>query len=54
MPVQAWKEAMELHFPASAWLRVNAEVFDRLVAYKARRALPTWDATLSELLERPE
>ena len=52
--LQAWKEAMELHFPASTWLRVNAEVFDRLVAYKARRALPTWDATLSELLERPE
>jgi len=51
MPVQAWKEAMELHFPSSAWLRVNADVFDRLVAYKARHALPTWDATLSELLE---
>jgi hypothetical protein len=51
MPVQAWKQAIELHFPGSAWLRVNAEVFDRLVAYKARNALPTWDATLSELLE---
>jgi Family of unknown function (DUF6084) len=51
MPVRAWKEAIEHHFPGSAWLRVRDDVFDRLVAYKARHALPTWEATLDRLLE---
>jgi hypothetical protein len=51
MPVRVWKEAMESHFPGSAWLRVRDDVFDRLVAYKARHALPTWEATIDRLLE---
>jgi hypothetical protein len=50
MPARIWKQAMELHFPGAAWLRVRDDVFDRLVAYKARHALPTWDATFEELL----
>jgi Family of unknown function (DUF6084) len=50
MRVCAWKEALEHHFPGCAWLRVRDDVFERLVAYKARHALPTWDATLDELL----
>jgi Family of unknown function (DUF6084) len=54
MPVRAWKEAIQQHFPGSAWLRVREDVFDRLVAYKARHALPTWEATLGELLEGRE
>jgi hypothetical protein len=54
LPVRVWTEAMENHFPSSAWLRLRNDVFDRLVAYKAQRALPTWDDTLTELLERSE
>jgi hypothetical protein len=50
MPVRAWKEAMASHFPGSAWLRVRDDVFDRLVAYKSQHALPTWEATLDDLL----
>jgi hypothetical protein len=49
-----WKQAIENHFPGSAWLRLRDDVFDRLVAYKARHALPTWEATLDELLEGRE
>ena len=51
MPVRAWKDAIEYHFPGSAWLRLRDDVFERLVAYKARRALPTWEATIADLLE---
>jgi hypothetical protein len=51
MPVRVWKDAMQQHFPGSAWLRLREDVFDRLVAYKARHALPTWEATLERLLE---
>ena len=54
MPVHVWKQAIENHFPGSAWLRLRDDVFDRLVAYKARRALPTWEATVDELLEGRE
>jgi hypothetical protein len=50
MPVTVWRELVDAHFPGSAWLRCSRETLDALSAYKARHALPTWDATLSELL----
>lgn len=54
LPVAVWRETMDHHFPDSAWLRLDRESHDRLVAYKARRALPTWSAVLDELLPAPE
>jgi Family of unknown function (DUF6084) len=51
LPVEVWKQAVDHHFPGSAWLRVRRDAFDRLNAYKARRALPTWEAAIDELLE---
>jgi len=50
MPVAVWRELVDAHFPGSAWLRCSRETLDALSAYKARHALPTWDATLAELL----
>ncbi|HEX6510579.1 MAG TPA: DUF6084 family protein [Chloroflexota bacterium] len=50
LPVSTWKDMMNRYFPNSAWLRVQKDVFDRLYLYKARRALPTWEAALEELL----
>jgi Family of unknown function (DUF6084) len=52
LPVRVWKETMERHFRDTAWLRVRKERFDRLVAYKSRRALATWEDVIDELLER--
>ena len=54
LPVEVWRQALENRFPHSAWLRVDRAVFDRLVAYKASRLLPTWEAALTELLDRGE
>jgi hypothetical protein len=54
MPVSAWRDAMQQHFPGSAWLRLRDDVFERLVAYKARHSLPTWEATVEQLLEESE
>jgi hypothetical protein len=51
LPVRVWKEAIENHFPGSAWLRVRRDVYERLVAYKAQRALPTWESTIEDLLD---
>lgn len=51
MPIAVWKEAIDRHFPGSAWLRVRRDVFDRLAAYRTSRSLPTWEAAIEELLE---
>jgi len=51
LPVRVWKETLERHFPGTAWLRLPKDSFDRLVAYKARHALPTWDDVVDALME---
>jgi hypothetical protein len=50
VPVATWREAIDVHFPHSAWIKMSTETLDQLQAFKNRRALPTWDATLQALL----
>jgi hypothetical protein len=50
MPVSIWRDLVDIHFPNSAWLRCSRETLDELSAFKAKRALPTWDSTLEALL----
>jgi hypothetical protein len=50
LPVTVWREAIDAHFPNSAWLRVSTRTLDELQRFKASRALPTWDATVNALL----
>ena len=50
MPVSVWRDLVNAHFPGSAWLRCTRDTLDALSDFKARRALPTWDATLLALL----
>jgi hypothetical protein len=50
MPVSVWKELVDAHFPNSAWLRCSLQTLDALSVYKAKNALPTFDATLNALL----
>jgi Family of unknown function (DUF6084) len=52
MPVAVWRQAMDRHFPNSAWLRCSREQFERLWEYRSRHALTSWDATVAALLER--
>jgi Family of unknown function (DUF6084) len=51
LPVAVWRAAVESAFPGSAWLRLSRDAFDRLWAFRAARALPSWEATLDELLD---
>jgi hypothetical protein len=51
LPVRVWKETMDRYFRDTAWLRVHKDTFDRLSAFKSRRALATWEDTLDVLLE---
>jgi hypothetical protein len=50
LPVAAWREAIDQHFPGAAWLRLGRDSFDRLTAYRARRQLAGWDETIDTLL----
>lgn len=54
LPVQVWKETMDRHFRGTAWLRLGKDAFDRLSAYKSRRALASWDEAVDGLLEGSE
>ena len=47
-----WREAVDAHFPDSAWVTMSRHTLDELMRFKTRHALPTWDATLRALLTR--
>ena len=50
LPIPVWREAIDAHFPNSAWIKMSRQTLDELQRYKTRSALPTWDATLLALL----
>lgn len=50
VPVAVWREAMDRHFPGTAWLRLSRDRFARLQAFRAREAHPTWDSAIDALL----
>jgi hypothetical protein len=51
LPVALWKETMERYFRGTGWLRMRKDSIDRLAAYKAGRALASWEDVVDELLE---
>ncbi|MGW7363475.1 DUF6084 family protein [Streptomyces sp. NPDC054841] len=50
MPVKVWREMVEQHFPGCGWIRLPRATMDALLAFRSRRALPSWEATVEELL----
>lgn len=50
LPVQAWKDLMEIYYPNVAWLALERDLFNRLAAFKSKRGLPTWERALEALL----
>jgi hypothetical protein len=54
LPVQVWKQMMDIYYPNSAWLSLRRDVFDRLYLYKVRKGIPTWEAALESLLPDDE
>jgi hypothetical protein len=52
LPVKVFREMVDLHFPNSAWFQVQRETMDALQRFKSRHALPTWDSTLTALLNQ--
>jgi hypothetical protein len=50
LPIAVWKEMMEFYYPNTAWLNLRRDVFDRLLAYKSRHGIPTWEQTIESML----
>ena len=50
LPVSAWREAMDRHFPGAAWVRLGRPAFDGLRAYKAEHGLRTLEDAVERLL----
>lgn len=51
LPVVTYREAMDLHFPGTAWLRMGRDAFDQLHRYRARQGLTSWDEAVLRLLK---
>lgn len=50
MPVSVWRELIDHYYPRTGWLALHADTLDALAREKTRRGLPTFDATVRELL----
>ncbi|MFK4225826.1 DUF6084 family protein [Streptomyces sp. NPDC019890] len=50
MPVKVWQEMVEQHFPGCGWIRLPRDTVDALLAFRSRRALPSWEAAVKALL----
>ena len=50
LPVSVWREAVDVHFPDTAWITMSRGTLSGLERFKTDRALPTWDATVNALL----
>jgi hypothetical protein len=50
LPVSLWREAIDAHFPNSAWIRLGLLTFDDLLTFKTAKGLATWEATILTLL----
>ncbi|MGW6399361.1 DUF6084 family protein [Streptomyces sp. NPDC055134] len=51
MPVKVWQEMIDQHFPGTGWVRLPRDTMDDLLAFRSRRALSSWEATVRTLLE---
>lgn len=54
LPVAAWRETMDLHFPGTAWLRLRRESFDALHRYRARHGMTGWEDAIERLLKEAD
>jgi Family of unknown function (DUF6084) len=50
MPVQAWRDLMEQHYPQSGFVMLQRETLDRLYTYRRDHGLTSWDEAIDGLL----
>ena len=50
LPVQVWRQMMDVYYPNTAWIALRRDVFDRLYQFKSRHGIPTWEQTVERIL----
>ncbi len=50
LPVQVWRDMLEVFFPARGWIRLDHDVLSLLGDYRARHGLVSWEETVTRLL----
>jgi hypothetical protein len=50
LQVKTWRDLMDHHYPGTAWLTLNREVFDRLYAFRREQGFAGWNEALDALL----
>ena len=51
LPVPVWRQAMQLHFPGTAWLRLAEDTFGALYRYRVAHDQLSWDEAIQRLLK---
>lgn len=54
LPVNTWKQMMDIYYPNTAWLCLQKDIFDQLYKYKSQHSVPTWDQAIEKLLDCTE
>ncbi len=49
LPVAVYRQAMDAHFPDSAWIRIDRATFDELYRFKTAGGFATWERALAHL-----
>ena len=49
LPVPTWRALMAQYFGDTAWIRLRRDSFDALCRFRAKSALPSWEATVDAL-----
>ena len=50
MPVSAWRDLIQQHYPNAGWIRLHRDTIDALAAYRSRGALLSFDDAITSLL----
>lgn len=54
LPAKVWRDMMDSYYPATAWLCLRRDVFERLYDYKVRNGIPTWEEAMERMLRAEE
>lgn len=54
LPVNVWKQMMDIYYPNSAWLNIHRNVFEKLRKFKSQNAFPSWEGMFEMLLSDGE
>lgn len=50
LPVERWRAMVDFYYPNTGWIAMQRQTLDKLLEYKAKEGLSTFDACISKLL----